>query len=99
MAPENYYGDEAAPDETSDSAAPSEQPDHSEDEEQTALVDKALCPDMKVGDKFTVEIKAVYEKEYEVAYSSPDEKTEQPKSTMDEAEGGLDRMAKPPMEA
>lgn len=96
----DYYnsGGDAAPSEAQ--AEPMEKPE-SEEGDQTALIPKTLFAgkDFKVGDEIVLKIVHLYEDEAEVEYASEPSKEEKPKSTMEEAEGGLDRMAKPPMEA
>jgi hypothetical protein len=36
---------------------------------QTYLINRDVCPDMKVGDEMVVKIEAIHEKEYEVSYA------------------------------
>ena len=95
----DYYNssDEAAPSEAQDK--PAEKTDDSESE-QTALIPKTLFAgkDFKVGDEIVLKITHLYEDEAEVEYASEPSKEDKPKSQMEESEGGLDRMAKPPME-
>lgn len=96
---EDYYGDEAAPSEAQ--SAPETKTDEvDESGEQTALVDSALSPGLKVGDEFKVKVVAVHDAEYELAKSGDEEKEDEPpKSVMDESTGNLDRLARPPTEA
>ena len=99
----DYYNssDAAAPSEAQDKPAEKTDSDEGKDEEQTALVPKSLLggKDFGVGDEIIFKIVHKYEDEIEVAYASEPKKEDKPKSQMEESEGGLDRMAKPPMEA
>jgi len=71
--------------------------DQTEGDEPTALVDKAFCPDMKVGQKFTGEVVGVHEDEYEIKYLSPEEDdSAKSESTMSKSESALDKMAVAP---
>ncbi len=104
MAAEDNYGADAAPSEaqsdSTDTQDQTDQTDANEGSEQTALINKSVCPGMKVGDKINFTITGVYDDEYEVEYndSDKDDNSGEKKSTMDESTDNLDRMAKEPSE-
>jgi len=99
----DFYSDDSAPSEAkTDTETPdsSDQSDASEESEQTALIDKSICPGMKPGSKITLTITDVYEDEYAVTYDkSEKEESPEKKSMMDESSENLDRLAKEPSEA
>src|SRR6478672_1653296 len=96
----DYYSsdEQAAPSEAQGETKP--EMDKSEDGEQTALIPKTLFAgkDFKVGDDIVLKITHLYDDEAEVKYSSEDKDESKPKSTMEEAESGLEKMATTPME-
>ena len=94
---DNYgSGDEANPSEAQDAPETDSQDNTDQQDEPTALVDKAFCPDMKVGQKFTGGVVGVHEDEYEIKYLSPEEDDTKPESTMSKSESALDKMAVAP---
>jgi len=98
MADSDYYGsgDEASPSEAQDAPETDAQDNTEQNDEPTALVDKAFCPDMKVGQKFTGEVVGVHENEYEIKYLEPEEDDTESQSTMSKSESALDKMAVAP---
>lgn len=94
----DFYNDEAGPSEAQEAPESVEDKDEGE---QTALVNQSLCPGMKVGSKFEVEVVSVLDDEYEISYLKKDEKEEEKpnRSTMEESEDRLGAMAVPPSEA
>ena len=66
--------------------------DMESDGESSALLPKSLVGEVQPGDTVTLKVLHVYEDEYEVA---PVESGDGPGTPMDEAESGLDRMARP----
>ncbi len=71
-----------------------------EDSEQTALVPRNfLGSDVKVGDVCKVRVTHTYDDELEVKWVPPGEADKGPKSSMDESQGALDRLAKMPSES
>ena len=95
---DNYgSGDQASASEAQDAPETDSQDNADQQDEPTALVDKAFCPDMKVGQKFIGEVVGVHEDEYEIKYLSPEEDDNaESGSTMSKSESALDKMAVAP---
>ena len=91
-----YSSDEAAPSEAQ-GEVPEEKGKENESEQTTALIPKALLAgkDFKVGDEVIFKITHMYEDEVEIEYATEEKKDEKPKSTMDEADANMEKMAKP----
>lgn len=87
MMDENYGEDPQAP--MMDQA---HKPDEEKGEGKTFLVDKSICPGMKVGEEMVSRIVAIHEHEYELEYA-PEEGSETPPES--EPEPGMEKASMP----
>lgn len=58
-----------------------------QDDGQTYLINKDVCPDMKPGDEMVVKIVAIHDKEYEVSYAPEGEHSEEKEAAGSEGMG------------
>lgn len=99
MPNDDNYGmdsDEAAPSMAQDHDESKPHEDKDEGETSSALLPKTLMAgkDFKPGDEIVLKIDHIYEDEFEVSYASEkSDKPKKPMSTMDEADGAMDKMA------
>jgi len=94
----DYFGDseDAAPSGAQDT--PDKAEAHEDESGETALIPKALLAgkEFKPGEEMVVEIVHVYEDEVEIKYASEKKREDKkPSSQMDQADGAMEKMAKP----